>query len=116
MMPTGNGSFYLYLHGDVRRASNTEVGDQVAVEVAFDAAHRGGPMQRMPEWFRKPLAANKKATAAWKQLTPSRKKEIVRYLTRLKSPEARTRNVARAVAALSGAPSSREDLGKCVSR
>lgn len=116
MMPTGNGSFYLYLHGDVRRASNTKVGDQVAVEVAFDAAHRGGPMQRMPEWFRKPLAANKKATAAWKQLTPSRKKEIVRYLTRLKSPEARTRNVARAVAALSGAPSSREDLGKCVSR
>jgi len=103
MMPTGNGSFYLYLHGDVRRASNTKVGDQVAVEVAFDAAYRGGPM-RMPEWFRKPLAANKKATATWKQLTPSRKKEIVRYLARLKSPEARTRNIVRALAALSGTP------------
>ena len=105
MMPTGNGSFYLYLHGDVRRASNTKVGDQVAVEIAFDPAYRGGPVQRMPEWFRKPLASNKKATAAWKQLTPSRKKEILRYLTRLKSPEARTRNVARALTALSGSAS-----------
>src|SRR5262245_48602476 len=97
MMPMGNGSFYLYLHGDVRRASNTKVGDLVAVEVAFDPTYRGGPTQRLPEWFRKPLAANKNATAAWKQLTPSRKKEIVRYLARLKSPEARARNVARAL-------------------
>lgn len=104
MMPKGDGSFYLYLHGDVRRASQTKVGDRVAVELAFDAVYRGGPGQRMPEWFRKPLAANKKATAAWRQLSPSRKKEIVRYLARLKSPEARARNIRRALAALSGAP------------
>ncbi|HSE65601.1 MAG TPA: YdeI/OmpD-associated family protein, partial [Gemmatimonadales bacterium] len=104
MMPTGTGAFYLYLHGDVRRASNTKVGDLVAVEVAFDGAYRGGPMQRLPQWFRKPLAANKQAAAAWKQLTPSRKKEIVRYLAWLKSPEARERNIARALAALSGTP------------
>jgi hypothetical protein len=37
-------------------------------------------------------------------LPPSRKKEILRYLTRLKSPEARARNVRRALAALSGSP------------
>jgi Bacteriocin-protection, YdeI or OmpD-Associated/Domain of unknown function (DUF1905) len=105
LMPIGDGSFYLYLHGDLRRASNTKVGDRVEVELAFDAAYRGGPMQRMPEWFRKPLAANKKATAGWNTLTPSRKKEIVRYLARLKSPDARARNVGRALAALSGTPS-----------
>jgi hypothetical protein len=105
LMPTGDGSFYLYLHADLRRASNTKVGDLVVVEAVFDVAYRGGPMQRVPEWFRKPLAANKKATAAWNRLTPSRKKEIVRYLARLKSPEARARNIARALAALSGVPS-----------
>ena len=103
MVPVGNGAFYLYLHGDVRRASMTTVGQRVAVEVAFDGAYRNGRMHRMPEWFRKPLARDSQA-AAWKRLTPSRKKEILRYLARLKSPEARARNVRRALAALSGGP------------
>ena len=104
MVPVGNGAFYLYLHGDVRRASMTTVGQRVAVEVAFDGAYRNGPMHRMPEWFRKPLARDSRAAAAWKRLTPSRKKEILRYLARLKSPEARARNERRALAALSGGP------------
>ena len=104
LMPRGDGSFYLYLHGGVRVASKTKVGDTVSVEISFNAKYRGGPEQRIPEWFRKPLAAASKATAAWKALTPSRKKEIVRYLARLKSPEARMRNLKRALAALSGKP------------
>ena len=105
MVPVGNGAFYLYLHGDVRRASMTTVGQRVAVEVAFDGAYRNGPMHRMPEWFGKPLARDSRAAAAaWKRLTLSRKKEILRYLARLKSPEARARNVRRALAALSGGP------------
>ena len=48
MMPIGKGDFYLYLHGIVRRASNTKVGDEVRVEVQFDAAYRNGPMHPMP--------------------------------------------------------------------
>jgi hypothetical protein len=104
MVPVGNGAFYLYLHGDVRRASMTTVGQRVAVEVAFDGAYRNGPMHRMPKWFREPLKRNKPAAASWKQLTPSLKKEILRYLARLKSPEARARNVRRALTALSGRP------------
>jgi len=40
LMPVGDGSFYLYLHGDVRKASGTKVGDMVTVEVEFDAAIR----------------------------------------------------------------------------
>ncbi|MFI5236193.1 MAG: DUF1905 domain-containing protein, partial [Gemmatimonadales bacterium] len=101
LMPAGDGSFYLYLHGEVRRASHTKVGDTVGVELSFDPAYRGGPAQSLPTWFRKPLLADKKAAAAWKELTPSRQKEIVRYLVRLKSSEARARNLARALAALS---------------
>ncbi|HEU5358751.1 MAG TPA: DUF1905 domain-containing protein [Gemmatimonadales bacterium] len=104
LMPRGDGSFYLYLHGSVRQASGTTVGDVVAVEIAFDAGYRGGPAQGIPPWFRKPLAANTRAAAAWKALAPSRQKEIVRYLVRLRSPEARARNSAKALAALSGKP------------
>lgn len=102
MMPIGRGDFYLYLHGDVRRASNTKVGDRVRVEIDFDAAYRGGPMHPMPAWFRVPLSKNAKARAAWDALIPSRQKEILRYMSWLKSPQARARNVARALHVLSG--------------
>ena len=72
------------------------------VQVRFDAAYRNGPMHPMPRWFRIPLSKNAKATKAWNALIPSRKKEILRYLWWLKFPEARARNVARALRVLSG--------------
>ncbi|HEY4157544.1 MAG TPA: DUF1905 domain-containing protein, partial [Polyangiaceae bacterium] len=102
MMPIGDGDFYLYLHGDVRRASGTKVGDKVRVTLQFDADYRNGPMHAMPSWFRTALSKNVHARTAWDALIPSRKKEILRYLAALKSPEARSRNVARAMRALSG--------------
>ncbi len=102
MMPVGDGDFYLYLHGDVRKASRTKVGDRVTVDVRFDEDYRNGPMHPMPTWFRIPLSKNKKAKKAWDMLTPSRQKEILRYFSWLKSPEARERNVKRALHVLSG--------------
>jgi hypothetical protein len=81
MVPIGNGAFYVYLHGDVRRASASRVGDMVDVHVRFDPAYRGGPMHDMPAWFRGPLYANARARRAWLALTPSRQKEILRYLS-----------------------------------
>ncbi len=44
MMPAGDGSFFLYLHERVRKASGTKVGDVVSVTIEFDEAYRGGPM------------------------------------------------------------------------
>ena len=102
LMPIGKGDFYLYLHGDVRNASRTSVGDRVQVEVEFDAAYKNGPMHPMPAWFRVPLSENAKARKGWDALIPSRKKEILRYFSWLKSPEARERNVERALHVLAG--------------
>lgn len=102
MMPTGSGDFYLYLHGDVRKASRTRVGDTVTVKVSFDAAYKNGPMHPMPSWFRIPLAKNRPAKKAWDALIPSRQKEILRYFSWLKSAEARSRNVELALHVLSG--------------
>ena len=48
MMPVGNGSFYLYLHGEIRKASGTAVGDRVRVEIDFDPGYRNGPQHPMP--------------------------------------------------------------------
>jgi hypothetical protein len=102
MMPVGDGTFYLYLHGDVRKASSADVGDRVRVEIEFDASYRNGPQHPMPAWFKQPLAANPQAMKNWKALIPSRKKEVLRYFARLQSLEARERNLARAIHVLSG--------------
>jgi hypothetical protein len=102
MMPTGNGSFYLYLHGGIRKASRTAVGDRVRVEIEFDGSYRNGPQHPMPIWFKRGLAENPQASKNWTALVPSRKKEILRYFSRLNSPEACARNLARALHVLSG--------------
>ncbi|MDB5104895.1 MAG: hypothetical protein JWP91_2584 [Fibrobacteres bacterium] len=101
MMPMGDGSFYLYLHGSVRKASGTGVGVRVRVEVSFDEEYKGGPAP-MPPWFRAALREDVKAGKAYEALAPSRKKEMVRYLSRLKTPEARQRNLEKAMEVLSG--------------
>ena len=96
-MPVGDGSFYLYLHGDVRRASGTKVGDRVRVEVAFHAEYRKGPPHPIPAWFKAALQRNPQAPKNWEALIPGRRKEILRYFARLKWPEARARNLERAL-------------------
>jgi hypothetical protein len=105
LMPAGDGSFYLYLNGPIRTASTTAVGDRVIARVAFDASYRGGPTHPMPALLRRALAARPNAKQAWNALTPSRQKEILRYLATLKSEAARERNVRKVVAML-GKPGS----------
>jgi hypothetical protein len=104
MMPVGNGSFYLYLHGEIRKASGTVVGDRVRIEIDFDPGYRNGPQHPMPKWFKQALGGNPQAMKNWTALIPSRKKEILRYFSRLNSADARARNLARALHVLSGEP------------
>jgi hypothetical protein len=102
LMPAGNGGFYLYLHESARDESGTGVGDRVAVELDFDRTYRNGPLHPMPRWFSAALQGAARAKLNWGRLTPSRKKEILRYFASLKSDAAKARNLARAMAVLSG--------------
>lgn len=104
LMPIGDGSFYLYLHGDVRSASKTKVGDTVTVEVVFDKTYKNGPLHPMPDWFKTALDKNPEAQQNWQALTPSRQKEVLRYFSWLKSDEAKKRNLEKALFVLSGNP------------
>lgn len=101
MMPVGDGRFYLYLHAEVRQASDTKVGDRVQVEVGFDERYKNGPMHPMPSWFKAALRNNATAANNWAALVPSRKKEILRYFAGLKSVQARARNLQKAMHVLS---------------
>ena len=102
LIPAGNGDFYLYLHETVRKASGTSVGNRVSVELSFYAYYRSGPQHRMPQWFKQALYENPRALKNWTALVPSRKKEMLRYFSQLKSLDARTRNLSEALRVLSG--------------
>ena len=103
MMPRGDGSYYLYLHGSVRKASNTKVGDEVEVTLAIDSNYRSGPAHEMPAGFLALLNGNLTAGETWKKLIPSRQKEILRYFAGLKSDTAKIRNYEKALRVLAGA-------------
>jgi hypothetical protein len=101
MMPKGGGLYFLYLHAVVRQASGTGVGSAVSVEIVFDEAYRPGPPP-LPAWLRAAFKARPEAAAGFGALTPGRRREIVRYLSNLKSAEARARNLDKALRVLSG--------------
>ena len=104
MMPVGEGAFNLYLHGQMRKASQTSVGDSVKVELWFDNAYVNGPQHLVPAWFQAALDLDSRARGNWERLPPSRQKELLRYLDRLKSTEAIDRNLAGAMHVLRGNP------------
>lgn len=103
MMPAGDGSFYLYLDGRLRRASGTDVGDMVEISVVFDHAYRSGPQHDMLPEFALRLDGDPRARSRWESLPPSLRKEVLRYLANLKSDAARQRNVEQAIHVLGGA-------------
>jgi hypothetical protein len=102
MMPVGDGSFYLYLDNGIRKPTRTAVGDLVTVSLRFDADYTGGPAHDMPEDLAAVLAGNAAAATNWEKLSPSRKKEVLRYLDRVQSPVARMSNLERLIHVLEG--------------
>ena len=94
-----SGKWRLYLNRPMRKADKKEVGDTMAVEIEFDPAERINPMH--PK-LAKALKANKQAGLKFETLSPSRQKEIIRYINHLKTEESVDRNIARAIQFLSG--------------
>lgn len=92
-----SGKWRLYLNGPMRRAAGIDVGDIAKVEIDFDSKPREVPIH--PK-FKKALQQNTKAKTAFNKLSPSRQKEIMKYINFLKSEESVDRNVARAIAHL----------------
>jgi Bacteriocin-protection, YdeI or OmpD-Associated/Domain of unknown function (DUF1905) len=104
MMPVGEGAFNLYLHGEMRKASQTAVDDLVSLEVWFDDAYVNGPQHPVPAWFQAALDLDSSARANWELLPPSRQKELLRYFDRLQSAEAIERNLNAVLHVLAGNP------------
>jgi hypothetical protein len=102
LMPVGDGSFFLYLHGQVRKEAGTSVGDVVSLTIEFDDDYKGGPVDPMPPWFGDELQRNPAAQSGGTVCREAGKKKFFRYLVRLKSSQAQQRNVQGALQVLAG--------------
>lgn len=94
-----SGEWRLYINTTMLKKSPKRIGELVEITVSFDSESRE---IEMPPAFAKALKANKEAALVFEKLTPSRKKEIVRYLANLKTTESLERNIVKAIRFLTG--------------
>ena len=75
------------------------VGQEATFEIEFNP---NPPTYEMASFLKEALDKNPEAKAKWKELIPSRQKEILRYFSWLKSDEAKERNLKKVMQALTG--------------
>ena len=95
------GSWRLYINTTMLKNSPKRVGETVEVSVLFDEEDR--TIQPHPMLL-KALNGTPKAKEVFENLTPSRQKEIVRYISQLKTEKSIEKNIQKAIDFL---------LGKC---
>lgn len=95
LVPKGGGRHELFVNLTMLAAAKARRGQRATFVLRRDAGSRMPPM--IPA-FAAALRKNARATAEWKALTPSKKKEILRYLHFLKTPETLARNVKKVIA------------------
>ncbi|WP_207534828.1 YdeI/OmpD-associated family protein [Desertivirga arenae] len=94
-----SGSWRLYINLLMLANSTSRIGETIEVFIEFDPADRTIPIHpRLLE----ALEQNIKAKAVFESVSPSLRKEIVRYIARLKSEESIERNVIKAINFLLG--------------
>jgi hypothetical protein len=92
----------LYINTTILPNSPKRIGELIEVSVEFDPRDR--TLQPHPDLI-KALTQNKEAEAVFQGLTPSMQKEIIRYISSLKTPESRAKNIKLAIGFLLGANS-----------
>jgi hypothetical protein len=93
-----SGVFHLGVHKATATAAKVGGGDRVTVTIALDEAPLPG--DELPEDLEASLGARKKTQAAWAELAPSRRRELVKQVLAAKADETRARRIAKIVEAL----------------
>ncbi|HEY5967992.1 MAG TPA: YdeI/OmpD-associated family protein [Chitinophagaceae bacterium] len=92
-----SGKWRLYLNTPMRKAAGKDVGDTIVIKIDFDSKLRITPMH--PK-LKLAFKENPTVKKAFEKLSPSRRKEILRYINFLKSEESVNKNILRAIAHL----------------
>jgi hypothetical protein len=93
------GAWRLYINGIMRAAAGVDVGDTTHISLDFDPTPR---TEALHPKLVDALDRNKAAKTAFEKLTPSRQKEILRYLNSMKTEESLERNIERVLKHLLG--------------
>lgn len=93
------GDWRLYINTSMLKNSPKRIGEQIEIEVAFDPAER---IVAMHPKLKVALNKNAPAKQVFESLTPSRKLEINRYLSFLKTEISVDRNILKVMNFLSG--------------
>ena len=97
LVPIGSGKYRLYINGKMRKQANVDVGDEIEIELEYDAQARTIPM---PDAFEQALERNPKARSEFERLNPSRRKDILLYMNALKRPESLQKVIERVMESL----------------
>jgi uncharacterized protein DUF1905/bacteriocin resistance YdeI/OmpD-like protein len=98
LVPVKNKPYRLFVNGPMLKGSNTKPGDRVNF-VIEQTLHP--ETIEMPKELKKELSKNG-LLKSFNQLTPSRQKEIFRYLHNLKTKESLEKNIQKVIGQLSG--------------
>jgi hypothetical protein len=94
-----SGSWRLYINTAMLKNSPKRIGEMIDLTITFDPSNRS--ITPHPKLV-KSLKANKEAKAVFDHLSPSRRHEIIRYISHLKTEESVDRNISKALLFLSG--------------
>ena len=93
------GEWRLYINTTMLPNSPKRIGE--VIEVLIEVDKRDRTLNAHPDLLMA-LAQNKEAKAIFEVLPPSRKKEIIRYISTLKTAESREKNIKQAIDFLLG--------------
>lgn len=94
-----SGDWRLYVNTSMLKNSPKRIGEKIEVTINYDPESR---VITPPKKFISALEESKEAKDVFDRLSPSRKLEIVRYLSQLKTEETREKNIKRAICFLLG--------------
>src|SRR5579883_953185 len=92
LVPIGQGSHRLYINGVMLRHTDSRPGDRVTIGLELDVRNR---QLEIPDFLLSELNSRLLARTRWEALAPSKRKEIIRYLTSGKRSETRSRNLTK---------------------
>jgi hypothetical protein len=93
------GDWRLYINGEMRQAAGVDVGDQAHIKIEFDPVPR---IEAMHPKFKAALSKELAAKIKFEKLTPSRQKEMLRYLNSMKTETSLERNIEKIIRHLLG--------------
>jgi bacteriocin resistance YdeI/OmpD-like protein/uncharacterized protein DUF1905 len=96
LVPVKNAPYRLYVNGPMLKGSETKLGDLAKFVIEQNPKPTIFPM---PAELKSKLKS-KGLLPAFQKLTPGRRKEILRYLNFLKTPDALLRNIDKVIAQL----------------